>query len=547
MLNSQVVTELAIPKAFYRPGEVVELAVPAAGGAKVSAQVMYLNEVVATLEAPVDNGQAILSWTPPATAPRGYGLDIQVMDSGDQVVATYALAFDVLDHWIQAPRYGFLSEFQASRTHDADSTMQWVARYHLNGLQFYDWQYRHEYLMPSTDIFQDVLGRELSMSTITSLIEAAHDRNIAAMPYTAIYGASMAFYEQHPDWALFRSPGKPYIFGDNFLAIMDPSPDSPWTSHLLNEFDKVLDQTAFDGIHVDQYGSPQRALNSANERVRLDEVFPAFIDLTAERVQAKRGDEGVVIFNAVGNYPVETVAPANQDAVYIEVWQPYRKFMDLHRLIAAAENLGGGKPVILAAYIPAQRQYNVVLANALIFASGGYHIELGEPEVLLANPYFPDFETMSLEQQAMMQRYYDFLVRYENVLLLDTRNTTAERSEAISVTGVETNARHSRQSKDFVAVITRQGEYTETFSLINLMRLDHDRWDEPLPAGPTPISNLDVQIQVDQPVRAIWFASPDQAETAAPQAVRFTTSEGAVHFEVPSLAYWTMIVVEYEQ
>ena len=63
-------------------------------------------------------------------------------------------------------------------------------------------------------------------------------------------------------------------------------------------------------------------------------------------------------------------------------------------LSASAEQLGGGKPVIIAAYIHPERADNVRLANAVIFASGGYHLELGEPDAMLADPYFPRFGLM---------------------------------------------------------------------------------------------------------------------------------------------------------
>ena len=149
----------------------------------------------------------------------------------------------MLENWLQAPRYGFLSQFEAGRN-NIDATMSENARYHVNGLQFYDWQYRHEALVPPEDNYSDLLGRHMSLETVRKLIDAAHARNIAAMPYTAIYGASVAFYRAHPDWALFERPDQPYEFGDNFLIIMDPSPDSPWTDHLMNEFGRVLDDTA---------------------------------------------------------------------------------------------------------------------------------------------------------------------------------------------------------------------------------------------------------------------------------------------------------------
>jgi dextranase len=532
-------------KAFYRPGEPVTLYVTANGGTQVEVTITYLAGTVDQVQADLVNGTADLTWTPPTDSPRGYGVDARLLDGSGNVLATASTAFDVLDRWTQAPRYGFLSEFSPGRN-DAEATMAWAARYHLNGLQFYDWQYRHETLLPpeGRDPYTDLLGRELSLETVNALIEAAHARNIAAMPYTAIYGASVAFYQQHPDWALFQRRDHPYEFGGNFLVIMDPTPGSPWADHLLGEFARVLDETAFDGIHIDQYGAPKNGLNAAGDRVDLADVFPAFIDAAAEVVQERRGDEGAVIFNAVGNWPVDTVAPSNQDAVYIEVWQPYIVYMDLHRLVVEAERLGGGKPVIIAAYIHPDRVGSVRLANAIIFASGGVHLELGEPGAMLADPYFPRFGRMDTAMQALMRHHYDFLVRYENVLALDTTDATAARAAALTITDVPTEG---RQSYNRVAVIVRAGENTETFSLVNLIDIDKPRWDRELEIGPTPQSNLNVRIAVERPVARVWWASPD-GESIAPQAVDFTTdSDGsAIAFTLPSLAYWDMIVLEYQ-
>ncbi|HVO68569.1 MAG TPA: glycoside hydrolase family 66 protein, partial [Aggregatilineaceae bacterium] len=252
------------------------------------------------------------------------------------------------------------------------------------------------------------------------------------------------------------------------------------------------------------------------------------------------------IFNAVGNWPVQTVAPADQDAVYIEVWAPYRDFVDLYRLIAGAENLGGGKPVILAVYIPPDRIHNVRLADAMIFASGGYHLELGEPGAMLADPYFPRYGLMDEATQAIMQRTYDFLVRYEEVLSLDTTDATGTRAKALTIPGVETP---KLRSKGKVAVIVRQGPRFETFSLVNLMGIDNGRWDTALSSGPEPLTDLSVQIHTERPVARAWLASPD-GESLDAQPVALVTSEDEarqyVTFGVPRLDYWTMIVLEYQ-
>ena len=519
-------------KAFYHPGEPVVLTVQTPLGSRVEARISHLTDDVITLSAPLENGAASLTWTPPAVAPVGYGIDVTVFDADDSPIASTSSAFDVLERWIQAPRYGFLSEFTPGRENAAE-TMALLMRYHVNGLQFYDWQYRHDTLMPTSEPYEDILGRRLSLVAVESLIAAAHARSIAAMPYSAIYGASPAFYNAHPNWAMFESAGKPFDFANGLLMIMDPTPGSPWADHLLNE-------TAFDGIHIDQYGAPMRGYNAAGESVHLDQSFPAFINATADVVDELRGEEGVTIFNLVRNWPVTTVAPSNQDAVYIEVWDPYRHFMDLSRIVTNAQALSGGKPVIIAAYIHPDSVYNARLANALIFASGGYQLELGEPNGVLADPYFPLYGLMDEAALETKRAYYDFLVRYENVLALGTADATPERAAALTIDGVETGTRRSR---DRVAVIVRAGENRETFSLVNLMGIDGDLWDVPLTHGPTPLHDLPVSINVEHPVTRVWLASPDADPAARP--LDFTTGENAISFTVPDLAYWSMIVVEY--
>src|SRR5690606_36500661 len=96
-------------KAFFRPGEPATFTVTASDGARVLAVVTHLLDEVAQIEAPLQDGRASLRWDPPADAPRGYGLQARVLDAAGNEIAVASAAFDVLDHWLQAPRYGFLS------------------------------------------------------------------------------------------------------------------------------------------------------------------------------------------------------------------------------------------------------------------------------------------------------------------------------------------------------------------------------------------------------------------------------------------------------
>ncbi len=165
-----------------------------------------------------------LAWQPPIEAPRGYGLDIRVETPHGVVIARVSSAFDVLEVWTQNPRYGFMTEFTPDRQ-DGEQALEILKRYHINGLQFYDWMYRHDNYLPPEEPFTDPLGRRLSFETTKKLITAAHKNGMAAMPYTAVYAASIPFFEEHRDWGLYEANGKPSYFGDNFLVLMDPRPN----------------------------------------------------------------------------------------------------------------------------------------------------------------------------------------------------------------------------------------------------------------------------------------------------------------------------------
>lgn len=540
MAQQSLLFDIVPDKAFYRPGDVVTLNISASQGARVKVRITYLADTVAELNAEISNGGAALSWTPPATALRGYGVDAQLLDADGKILAEATTAFDVLDRWIQAPRYGFLSNFGTGRD-NYDETSAWLLRHHVNGLQFYDWQYRWENLVPETETFADGLGRPQSMATVNRLIEMAHAINVAAMPYTAIYGASLPFAREHEAWTLNQANGDAYLFAD-IIGIMDPSPGSPWNTHLLNEFADVLDNTAFDGIHIDQYGAPRTGYNEAGEVVELSVVMPQFIDQTAELVQDKQGDAGTVIFNAVGNWPVETVAPSDQDAVYIEVWPPHNDYADLQRIILGAQELGDHKPVIIAGYILAERTINWRLANGVIFGSGAYHLETGEPNGMLADPYFPKYGTLDEEQRIVFEQTYDFVVRYENVLALETRPAETDRIDALDLGEIRTRG---LRAKGRVLPIVRVGDGFETYNLVNFVGIDEASWNEPASVEPTPFTDIPVRITVNQTVARVWWASPDGSSMAA-EPLEFVMEGEVLTFTLPSLNYWSMIVVEYQ-
>jgi dextranase len=185
----------------------------------------------------------------------------------------------------------------------------------------------------------------------------------------------------------------------------------------------------------------------------------------------------------------------------------------------------------------------VRLIDAIIFASGGYHIELGEPGMMLADPYFPDYGRMSDGLRDIVRRTYDFAVRYENVLSVGTRDATTAYAGRVTVEGVDVTA---DGSGDGVWPIVRESDHATVVSLINLVGIQSLEWDRALPADPPVQKDLLVQLHTDRPVRRVWWATPDGGRpTARPLAFAAGRDEAGpyVSFQVPALKVWDLIVL----
>ncbi len=547
MQNSVNINTVMFKKSFFYPNELASWLVAVNGEKEETlllvSKITHLDQILDMKKKKIritpDVTEYDFKWQPPKDSPKGYGLDVWVENDQGDVLAFFSTAFDVLEKWTQHPRYGFMVDFSPGRK-DGDQTLDQLLPFRINALQFYDWMYRHDTYLPPEDPFIDPLGRHLSLETAQRLIDIAHERNMAAMPYTAVYAASIPFYKQHPEWALFETDGKPSFFGENFLVIMDPRPDSPWTKHLLNQFSEILANTQFDGIHLDQYGAPKIGYDQEGNVYDLAQPLAAFINSTRQVVDESQGQRGAVVFNAVTNWPIEAVAPADQDLVYIEVWSPYIHFNDLGLLIQQAQTLSDGKPVVIAAYIDPAFETNALLNDAIIFANGAGHIEIGEGGGYLADPYFPKYEIPSAALREKLERYYQFSIRYQNWL---GPTTQAGNHQMVNIQGYESDA---GITKNKIMPVVRESEGTSAISLINLMGSKHGEWEKELKATPTLLSNLTLEIgSKGREVEKILFTSPDLDDISL-QPLSFEQTGESLIITIPTLNIWSLAIIEWK-
>lgn len=509
---------------------------------------------------PDSSQEVVFSFGPMFSETKGYGADaVLIMNGG--IASKLSTAFDVADSWKGAPRYGFLSDFHKQDENDTGAVKQ-MSKYHLNVVQFYDWMYRHDDLIPSETYFTDPLNRQLSLDAVKNKLKLCHDYGMKTMAYGAIYAAGREFFEKNRDLALYNSNGNVQTLGDNWLFIMNISPGSPWVGHIIGEFAKTVTLLDFDGIHMDTYGFPKAAFSRLNGRKKLERLephYPDFINRTRQELETLKEDVGI-IFNAVGNWSVETVAAAKQDAVYIEVWDPSDRYIHLNHIVSRAKELGR-KPVILAAYLSAFLKENGVdpeyaencflLASGVIFASGGYHILLGENNGILAHPYFVRYGVIRREFERTVRNYYDFIVRYQSLLydpeLADKSMTHANGINEEYVFGNSVFSSYGEPDKVWTLIKEKPG--MKVINLINLRGIASDIWNEAKTARPVPVENIHIKVLVDETVKKVILATPDR-NNGTPAELEFAYSEHVrgvlLEFTVPNLEIWGLVCIETE-
>jgi dextranase len=481
----------------------------------------------------------------PAGAGRGYEVILELDLADERIAGRTALL--AIDSWLQAPRYGFLSEFapeasQGERVRD-------LAKFHVTVVQFYDWMYRHYRFLPPSDAFVDAMGRTLSLRTVGERVASCHRHGMAALAYGAVYGAETEFVRDRPEWILKDAAGADLSLIDLF-TINDLRPGSLWREHILREFEGCVEHVGFDGIHMDQYGFPKWAYDASGASVDLATIFPGLIDEAASRVSAVR-EGAAVLFNAVNNWPIEEVATSDQVAVYIEVWPPHERYQDLVDLIRRARDLSG-KHAILAAYLEPFREggagaeASALLATAVIAAAGGHHLLLGEGDGVLRDPYYPNHGRLEASFVPHLRRYYDHTAAFHHYLAAqDLRDVTSSFTTGINneitLVGAPNGA---RPVADGIWITVRQRRNRLVINLVNLIGVGDDRWNV-AKEQPLPRDGLAVRFSPFARVDRVVWASPDDDGPAHALEIE-VGSDGVTVVDLPRLALWATLIVDLD-
>ena len=438
----------------------------------------------------------------------GYGVEADFYQ-GEELLASCRTAFEVREPG-EIIRYGFLSDFAQKDAGCED--VECMAKMHINTVQFYDWSWHHDHLVPLEAEYTDMMGKKNSLPVVKEKIEACHSHGMKAMGYGAIYAASKEYQRQHSDESLYDGSGSPLCFIDTFY-LMNPSRECSWHDHIIEQYQASVKEVGFDGIHMDTYGTPKTALDAQGKMVYLEETFPDLIGDVKKKLQEVHPSP-MLIFNNVGGWPYQTTMTADQEAVYIEVWPPNYRYHHLVRLIEDASL--SGKTVILAAYpapfrtdTPQRALESQLFLSYVIAMTGATQLFFGEENAVITQGYYGDYTRLSEEQLSKIRAYQDFFVRYGEIFYDKTLKTVSMTHQGWDNPEYIMEPKGSADGEPGTLwYYIRENKDKQVISILNLKQND-DLWNEGKQT-PEKEEQVHIRIQTLKAPKAVWFASPDR-------------------------------------
>ena len=287
-----------------------------------------------------------------------------------------------------------------------------------------------------------------------------------------------------------------------------------------------------------------------------------------------------LVMNAVSGWGGSQIAATGKvDFLYNEVWGNQAgsslksgegRFANIKSVIDQNLSLSPTLRTVLAAYMnyaSDNRNFNtpgIVMADAVMFALGGSHLELGGDH-MLCREYFP-YAGMKWHSQLedWMTRYYDFLTAYENLLRDPWKEKTSVKATCSDVTINQWEPQANQ-----VTLLAREVNGRQVIHLLNFTQEEGATslsplgeveganyllcWHDNQATRPWPQRFEDLSVRLTGlsgmgKVRRVWTATPDYCGGAMQEIsdYRYTSSTGTLTLTVPSLLFWTMIVIEPE-
>lgn len=447
-------------------------------------------------------------------------------------------------------RYGFAVSYRPDE--DVTEVVDTARRLHLTHVQLYDWAYRHADLLGGGPDYLDPLGQPVSLDTVRRLALAVQESGIRAIGYAAVYGVGAAEWPSWQHAALMRPTGEPYALGD-FLRVVDPAA-ADWLEHVVADLRLAVEQVGLDGFHLDQYGWPKTAVRADGVRVDVASSFAALL----ARVRASL-PQATLIFNNVNDFPTWATAGSAQDAVYIEVWHPHDRLEHLAATVTRARALGGGTPVVVAAYLTCfasetdtrATELAAAYTMATLFSHGATHLFAGADGRVLVDPYYPRNHAIGPTTAALLRRWWDFAVEHGE-LLFDpaavevTASVVGSYNDDLDITVDGSEVDHLARPGALWRRVVRLPDGRLVVHVIDLLDQTDTRWDAP--RQQVSVGRVGrIRLRRTGPgMPRVQVASPEPAPGGSPWLTDVPLEERGdwVEGDLPLGGVWTVVLVD---
>ena len=368
------VTRAYTDKSTHEPGKQATITAETSTGGTVHFSVSHLGTEIDSGDATVENGKATWTYTTPSEDGQGY---LVTATGGDGTHAETAI--DASKSWTRFPRMGYLSHFKPTAPEGTDGHTTYEAflfqkpqdyidklsrDYHINALQYYDWQYRHEQPVATGDLenewplwYRDTYA---SKKTITDYIQDAKNANMGSLAYSMAYAANDNYDTNtiKDEWRLREDNGSYWVrdLGEQWWVPTPKGVDKPkshqfmmnvnnedWRTYITGQYKTQKTEFKFDGTHIDTLGQTSKKDASGNP-VDLTDGLAALVDDTYKNVG---GPVGINLPDGAGS---EKINKASAAYMYTELWDHNETNAQVASYLQSARNNAGNKPQIVAAY-----------------------------------------------------------------------------------------------------------------------------------------------------------------------------------------------------
>ena len=446
------VTRAYTDKSTHAPGTQATITAEASGDGTVHFTVSHLGVEVASGDATVENGKATWPYTTPGENNQGY---LVTATGADGTHAETAL--DVSSSWTRFPRMGYLSHFKPTAPAGTDGNTTYESflfqqpqdyinklsqDYHINALQYYDWQYRHEQPVATGDLESQwplwYANTYASKKTISDYVTDAKNANIGSLAYSMAYAANDGYDTNaiKDEWILRNDDGSYWVrdLGEQWWVPTPEGVDKPknhqimmnvnnngWRNYITDQYVAQKDAFGFDGTHIDTLGQTVKK-DEAGNSVDLTDGLTALVNDTAAKTGTATG------INLPDGAGTDKIGPSSASYIYTELWDHNETNQQVATYLQGARNAAGNKPQIVAAYannydptqsgrpaVPTQDGPRIEAESDQASVSGGAHILSGDDSAS-GGAYAGDFSqggsTVTFTVDAGQGGTFTFTTRY---------------------------------------------------------------------------------------------------------------------------------------